>query len=63
MKKAVVILATIAALMVAPVVALAQGPGEGGPIIEGNGGTSIGAVQWHGLPRGHAVADRWDARC
>lgn len=44
MKKAVVILATIAALMVAPVVALAQGPGEGGPIIEGNGGTSIGAL-------------------
>ncbi len=44
MKKAVVILATIAALMVAPVVALAQGPGEGGPIIEGNGGTSIGPI-------------------
>jgi len=46
MKKAVVILVTIAALLLAPVVALAQGPGtgEGGPIIEGNGGTSIGPI-------------------
>ena len=41
MKKAVVILVTIAALMVAPVMALAQGPGEGGPIIEGNLGGSV----------------------
>ena len=41
MKKAVVILVTIAALMVAPVMALAQGPGEGGPIIEGNFGGSV----------------------
>jgi len=46
MKKAVVILVTIAAIMVAPMVALAQGPGEGGPIVEGNfgGSTNFGAM-------------------
>ena len=45
MRKLVVFL-TVVALLAMPMMALAQdpGPGEGGPIIQGNGGTSIGPI-------------------
>lgn len=46
MKRIIVLLVVLAMLISAPVAVLAQEPepGSGGPIIEGNGGTSIGPI-------------------
>ncbi|MEP0764846.1 MAG: hypothetical protein HRF48_19125 [Chloroflexota bacterium] len=44
MKRTTIFVIVILATMLAPMTALAQEPGSGGPIIEGNGGTSIGPI-------------------
>jgi peptide/nickel transport system substrate-binding protein len=46
MKKRLIVLTMVLALIAAPLAVFAQEPGSGGPIIEGNGGTSVGALNY-----------------
>ncbi len=42
--KRLIVLSMVVAMLATPFVAVAQEPGSGGPIIEGNSGTSLGPI-------------------